>query len=95
MAPAADAEPRRVESGCTSDHSAEMIPPQPGELESKQLGPAGNAALGRDSGVTNHVDIGVAASRSSRCPLTGRGPGWDRRPAAPSVAVEHSFLFFV
>ena len=36
MAPATDAEPQRVASGCTSDHSAKMIPTQWAELGSKQ-----------------------------------------------------------
>ena len=36
MAPATDAEPRRVASGCTSDHSAKMTPQQQAEFESRQ-----------------------------------------------------------
>ena len=36
MAPATDAEPRRVASGCTSDHSAKMTPQQQAECESRQ-----------------------------------------------------------
>ena len=33
MAPATDAEPRHVASGCTSDHSAKITPQQKAELE--------------------------------------------------------------
>ena len=33
MAPATDAEPRRVASGCTSDHSAEITPSHQAKLE--------------------------------------------------------------
>ena len=36
MAPATDAEPLRVASGCASDHSAEMNPTQQAELDSRQ-----------------------------------------------------------
>ncbi len=36
MAPATDAEPQRIASGCRSDHSAKMIPTQWAELGSKQ-----------------------------------------------------------
>ena len=36
MKSATDAEPQRVASGCTSDHSAKMIPTQWAELGSKQ-----------------------------------------------------------
>ena len=36
MAPATDAEPQRIASGCTSDHSAKMTPPQQAELEFRQ-----------------------------------------------------------
>jgi hypothetical protein len=35
MAPATDAEPRRVASGCTSDHSVKMTPQQQAEFESR------------------------------------------------------------
>ena len=36
MAPATDAEPRRVASGCTSDHSAKMTQQQQAEFEFRQ-----------------------------------------------------------
>ena len=36
MAPATNAEPRRVASGCTSDHSAKINPTQQEELDSIQ-----------------------------------------------------------
>ena len=36
MAPATDAEPRRVASGCTSDHSAEITPSHQAELKFRQ-----------------------------------------------------------
>ena len=36
MAPATDAEPWRVASGCTSDHSVEMTPSHQAELEFRQ-----------------------------------------------------------
>ena len=38
MAPATDAEPRRVARGCTSDHSAEMTPSYQAELEFRHGG---------------------------------------------------------
>ena len=36
MAPATDAEPRRVASGCTLDHGAEITPSHQAELEFRQ-----------------------------------------------------------
>ena len=36
MAPATDAEPQRVASGCTADHSAKMTPTQQAEFESRR-----------------------------------------------------------
>ena len=36
MVQATDAEPQRIASGYTSDYSAEMTPPQQGELEFRQ-----------------------------------------------------------
>ena len=40
MAPAIDAEPQSIASGCTSDQSAKMNPMQQAELNSKQAMPS-------------------------------------------------------
>ena len=47
MAPATDAEPQRLASGCTSDHSAKMTPTQRAELGSKHVSQAVYSLAGK------------------------------------------------
>jgi hypothetical protein len=49
------------------------------------LGPFSNAALGGNSGVTDHVDIRVTASRSFCGPLTAVGPARLEIPRGEAV----------